>query len=440
MSIFNLSLDTANLGQDSQQPQPQPQQQLQQRRPRHGKVVYDLHAQFISFYDKSQPSPNDLPVFWQGSRDRGSLKFRFRTRDGGSICVLLDDGNYEVRVLALFLFLLFSLLSQLCMPLECVTYLGMLPINDKNANDPDTLNVRDDKYALNLERCLSSGRITFELGIDDNSHFDFRRREPNRYVRDYLNNKTRDAAYSAKHMKITIHHSVTNELATAMIALVVRSLKSKFYPHHLNPTPLNFANDGCNTSDDLWYISPRFNVHHQDHDDHHAYHDYHLQDILGIYNKISTKSPSLSPASSIPTLSPVSPDNYLPLPMSRGAAVPGVPGVPRQMTSYMGMKVLDSPHALHDATSSKGVTRSQSLVMKSLGRLSIDDLGGASGASAASSPSPSSNKATPNIIVGGGRERAPGDQWRQPPPGKVSATRAGRAQSIGTIGDRRKIF
>ena len=54
------------------------------------------------------------------------------------------------------------------MPLECVTYLGMLPINDKNANDPDTLNVRDDKYALNLERCLSSGRITFELGIDDN--------------------------------------------------------------------------------------------------------------------------------------------------------------------------------------------------------------------------------------------------------------------------------
>ncbi|TIB76585.1 hypothetical protein E3Q23_01732 [Wallemia mellicola] len=93
MSNLNLSVDTENLGPASQN----------QRRPRHGKVVVSSiskalkHAQFIAFYDTSQPSLNDIPVFWQGSRDRGSLKFRFRTRDGGSICILLDDGNYEVH-------------------------------------------------------------------------------------------------------------------------------------------------------------------------------------------------------------------------------------------------------------------------------------------------------------------------------------------------------
>lgn len=67
----------------------------------------------------------------------------------------------------MFLYLLTHSL-QLCMPLECVTYLGMLPINDKNAQDPETLNINDDNYALHLERCLSSGRITFELGVDEN--------------------------------------------------------------------------------------------------------------------------------------------------------------------------------------------------------------------------------------------------------------------------------
>lgn len=54
------------------------------------------------------------------------------------------------------------------MPLECITYLGMLPINDEDARDPESLDPRGANYALYLEQCLSAGKITFELGVDNN--------------------------------------------------------------------------------------------------------------------------------------------------------------------------------------------------------------------------------------------------------------------------------
>lgn len=228
-----------------------------------------------------------------------------------------------------------------------------------------------------------------------------------------------------------------------MIALVVRSLKAKFYPQHLLNTSLSFNKGTCSSSDDLWYISPRFNVSANGGGaSAKTLDDYHLEDILGIYNK-STKSPSLSPASSLPTLSPVSPDTYLPLPMTT------LTQQPRQLTSYMGLNMVDSSH-MQNLSGSKGITRSQSQMMRSLGRLSIDDLGGVS-----ATPSPSPARA-PNVIVGGGAERPPGHLLNMegamskgrgagsssPPlkPSKVGWTRAGRAQSIGTIGDRRKVF
>ncbi|TIA84459.1 hypothetical protein E3P98_00124 [Wallemia ichthyophaga] len=557
-SMFNysLSLDTTNLGDASQASQEESQSQHSnqqyphsqpqpQRRPRHGKVVYDLHAQFIAFYATSQPSPHHLPVFWQGSRERGSLKFRFRTRDGGSICILLDDGNYE-----------------LCMPLECVTYLGMLPIDESSggggagggSNNPDQLDVNHPNYAVQLERCLSGGKITFELGVDQNALFDYRRREPNRYVRDHFNTQTRDAACAVKHVKITIHHSVTKELATAMVALVVRSLKLKFYPQHTLNASLSMSSSSSNSngsskdgagygygyssSDDLWYINPRFNVDgnfsggmevDNKHDDnnktlstpktpksqsqfHKQVDKQQLQDILESYNK----SPSLSPASSMPTLSPVSPDTYLPLPMTPM----GQPGGPSQAYPYFqsqgqtqsralpytGLKMFDTTHGYfagnyanyagnthtHISTPAnkphiKGLTRSQSQMIKSLRQLSMDDLGGLSGVSVTPSPSAvavsaaisTTSERKPNVIVGGGMERAPGHavngNWkahvleektgnenlenreiagiagitatrrnteshsgsRSPPLKRSKArwTRAGRAQSIGTIGD-----
>ena len=54
------------------------------------------------------------------------------------------------------------------MPLDCVTYLGMLPLSNRSFTNPEDINPNDPNYALLLEKCLSNGKIVFELGVENN--------------------------------------------------------------------------------------------------------------------------------------------------------------------------------------------------------------------------------------------------------------------------------
>ena len=103
-----------------------------------------------------------------------------------------------------------------------------------------------------------------------------------------------------------------------MMALVIRSLKSKYYPQSL--INQNFNNNN-NDNDDLWYISPIFKLKDEINNNNHfnlnkkhsnvSINDQQLwkdEEFHPIWYNHNHQSPSLSPTSSLQTLSPVSPD------------------------------------------------------------------------------------------------------------------------------------
>lgn len=212
---------------------------------------------------------------------------------------------------------------------------------------------------------------------------------------------------------------------------------------------MDFNKDTFQNCDDLWYIRPNYDILTCQNEqrikkwDTKILNQVPLEDVLGIYK--ANKSPSLSPSSSIPTLSPNSPENYL----SKGGLSVGIPsGIPTGLSNMIPNGMGYSNWGVLGPQSKTPIKSQLKSNLLSLDDLTISDSpdGQSSYTSRMYSSAPiiAANK-TPNIIVGGTSDRPPGVSSRRSssPPlisSKLGWTRSSRAQSFGTIGDRRKII